>query len=388
MAGEGLLDFSALFPSRPGAAATDLSRFFTPNTGVSGQYGGVGGGAAAPLRGLPGQAAASAAPQTASVAGRTGPGGMVAPLAPGAIYGSGGKWSGGSGLDLFTQRGEPVIAMFDGQVRPDYSNQSPFGPVPSFILSGQNGMSAQYTHVQGTRQGPVRAGDVIGYVDDPSLDVLGAYPGMPGNFQHLDLRLGRGNGPFTVTGGDVDVRQTLGQMGYQGRAVQGVTRGPNGGGGGGLGGFGGGQGSPFGGQGSPFGGGGGGLGGYAQMGLGGGFGGAGQMGGGFGQMGMPALPGWPGGGGFRGGAYPGQGFGGFGQFGMQQGLVPGTAGVGGGQFGGFPFGQGTAMGPVTGSAGTYGGPPPMLPFSMPQGQFGGLGGQGMGMGGFGLGSLF
>src|SRR4051812_38228645 len=101
-------------------------------------------------------------------------------------------------------------------------------------------------HVQPTTQGAVRAGQVIGVVNDPGMDMLGPYQGMPDGFQHADLRFGRvGESLAQVQGGSVNAVDVLRQVGYQGQMIQGQTRGPNGGGGMG--------GNPFGGA-SPFGG--------------------------------------------------------------------------------------------------------------------------------------
>lgn len=337
-----------------------------------------------------------------------GGGGFASPLPPGGIYGTQ-KWAPGNGIDVFVQRGTPIYAPFDGTVGQNpRAMPSPMGPVPSFLLQGQNGITFQATHAQMTAQGPVRAGQQIGVVNDPGLDILGPYQGMPDGFQHLDITMGHG-GPFDVTGGDINARDWLQQIGYQGQMIPGQTRGPNGGGGGmgmggfpGMGGMGGPMGmmggmpgmgmggSPFGGGGafgSPFGGspfmGGGGMGGMGGgmgmpgMGMGGGMGGFPGMG-----MGMPPMLGGGmfggmggnpfGGSPFMGGggpAYPGMGFMGFGAGGLQQGLVPGTAGVG------------SQFGPVTQSGGTYSGGFPPMP------QMGGFPGF-TGGGASGLGSLF
>lgn len=165
------------------------------------------------------------------------------PLPPGGVYGDS-KWMPGNGSDIFVPRGTPIFAMFDGVVEPNpMMIPSPVGPVPSFLLRGSNGITMQATHAQMTARGQVRKGQQIGVVNDPGMDILGPYQGMPDGFQHLDLTIGHG-GPFPLQGGDLNARQALEMSGYQGRRVPGATRGPNGGGGGGsmFGGPGGGQG--------------------------------------------------------------------------------------------------------------------------------------------------
>jgi hypothetical protein len=226
----------------------------------------------------------------------------------------------GNGIDIFVRRGTPVYAMFDGTVEPNpQSIPSPMGPVPSFLLRGTNGLTMQATHAQMTARGPVRKGQQIGVVNDPGLDILGPYQGMPDGFQHLDLTIGHG-GPFQVTGGDIHAGVALESTGYQGRRIPGSTRGPQGGPGGGLGGFGGG--SMFGGP-------------------GGGFGG---MPGGMG-MGMPGMgPGGPGG-------FPGLGMGMPGGMGMNpfmMGMGGGPPGMGMGMGMPGPMGMGMGMGPQMG----------------------------------------
>ena len=330
------------------------------------------------------------------------------PLDRGGIFGQQ-KWMPGNGIDIFTRRGAPVYAMFDGTLSP-YGVPGPGGQIGGMLLQGDNGYTMQSIHTQLRPQGAgrVRKGDVIGYVGDPTMDMLGPYQGMPDGFQHLDLTIGRGRGPFPLQGGDINASQWLQQNGY-GSPSTGQTRGPNGAGGGGMGGGMPGMGMP-GMGGGPMG-----MGGLPGMGMPGmpgmGMGGpsGGMFGGpGMGMSGMPGMgmPGMPGmgmspmfgggnpfggmGGGmmglppmppmFGGGAYPVQGFGGLGQFGMQQGIVPNTPGVGIGMLGG-------GLGPVTGTPGTYSGPSPVLPIGpLPNG--GGLPGLGSPFGGFGLGSIF
>jgi cell wall-associated NlpC family hydrolase len=143
------------------------------------------------------------------------------------------KWSGGNGADLFARAGEPIYAIADGYLQAYHGVHGPFGEVPSGLLQTSQGVSAQYTHVVITTQGQVHRGDRIGYVSDPQLNALGAYPGMPDNFQHLDLTMGYGSGPFPITGGQINVNSWLEQNGYGGRVFQGQSRGPNGAGGGG-----------------------------------------------------------------------------------------------------------------------------------------------------------
>ncbi len=185
-----------------------------------------------------------------------GVGDLAPPLPPGGVYGDA-KWTGPgtNGIDIFTRRGTPIFAMFDGVVDQNpMPIPSPAGPVPSFILRGNNGMAMQATHAQLTARGPVRKGQQIGIVNDPGLDILGPYQGMPDNFQHLDLTIGHGQGPFPLQGGDINAKMALEMSGYQGQRVQGITRGPNGGGGGsmfGMPGGAGGFGSPMGMPGMP-----------------------------------------------------------------------------------------------------------------------------------------
>ncbi len=219
----------------------------------------------------------SSVPGTAQ--GQSGAYDFAPPLPPGGIYGDQ-KWQPGNGIDVFVQRGTPIFAMFDGVVEPNPASiPSPVGPVPSFLLRGANGLTMQATHAQMTARGQVRKGQQIGVVNDPGLDILGPYQGMPDGFQHLDLTIGHG-GPFQVTGGDLNAKMALEVSGYQGRRVPGATRGPNGGGGGGLGGFGGG--GMFGGPGGMFGG---------MPGMGGpGMGMGGSMGFPGPGMGMPGMP--------------------------------------------------------------------------------------------------
>lgn len=168
-------------------------------------------------------------PQTG--AGGAGAYDFAPPLPPGGVYGDS-KWMPGNGSDIFVPRGTPIFAMFDGVVEPNpQAPMSPIGPVGSFLLRGANGITMQATHAQMTARGPVRKGQQIGIVNDPSMDILGQYPGMPDGFQHLDLTLGHG-GPFPISGGDLNAVQALQLSGYQGKRVPGATRGPGGPGGG------------------------------------------------------------------------------------------------------------------------------------------------------------
>lgn len=166
-----------------------------------------------------------------------GGGQYAAPIGPNTIRGTG-KWMPGRGIDLFARRGEPIYAIQDGTVEAVGGIQSPAGQVGSILLRGQDGINAQYTHVQpSVPPGRVRKGQQIGVVGDSSMDMLGAYPGMPDGFQHLDFQVGHG-GPWMIVGGDIDANQFLSTVGYRGQQIQGSTRGPNGAGGGmGQGGF-------------------------------------------------------------------------------------------------------------------------------------------------------
>jgi hypothetical protein len=147
------------------------------------------------------------------------------PLDHGGLYGEL-KWFPGNATDVFMPCGSLVYAMFDGSVEP-YSVPYPGGMVPGLLLNGDNGYSMQGLHVRLTAEGIVRKGQVIGVVDDPGLDVLGPYPGTPGgDFQHLDLAIGRGSGPFSQYGGDLNAARVLGLLGYHGQVVP-QTLGPN-----------------------------------------------------------------------------------------------------------------------------------------------------------------
>ncbi len=250
--------------------------------------------------------------------GQSGAYDFAPPLPPGGVYGDS-KWMPGNGSDIFVPRGTPIFAMFDGVVEPNPMQiPSPVGPVPSFLVRGSNGITMQATHAQMTARGPVRKGQQVGIVNDPGMDILGPYQGMPDGFQHLDLTIGHG-GPFPLQGGDLNARMALELSGYQGRKVPGATRGPNGGGGG----------SMFGGPGGSFGGLGGGMGpGIPGMGPGG------PMG--FPGPGMP-MPGFPG--------------------------MPGTNPFGGGGAGNpFMMGPPGMMGPQMMSPGGFGGNPFMSMF--------------------------
>lgn len=233
---------------------------------------------------------------------------FYSPLPPGGIYGQA-KWNSGTATDVFLKRGSPVYAPFDGFVQQGIRDvpAGPMGIPPGFYLQGPGGLTMRGIHIQPVTQGQVRAGQVIGYVSDDSMDMLGPYQGMPDGFQHADLAFSS-NGRFSASGGDIDARQMLRQMGYQGTQIQGRTKGPPD-----ALGMGGGMGMP---------------------GMGMGMGGPGGMPG----MGMPPMMG----GGFGGG----QGFGGQG-FGMPQGAF-GTQSMGGGGFS-MPM------------------MPPMMPMMPPQG---------------------
>lgn len=300
--------------------------------------------------------------------GAGGGGGLVAPLPPGGVFGQS-KWMPGNGIDVFVRRGTPIYAPFDGYVGPNpRAMPSPMGPVPSFLVQGQNGLTFQASHAQMVAQGPVRAGQVVGYVNDPGLDILGGYQGMPDGFQHLDMTIGHG-GPFMTQGGDINALDFLGATGYQGQQIPGATRGPNGG--------------PMGGMGM----------GPMSMGLGG-FGGMGgpmgMMGGGPPMMGMGMGMGGPpgmgmggsmdpfsmmGGGGMMGGSPFGGGFGGMGSMGMgMPGMGMGGSPMGGGM--GSPFGGGFGGSSMMGGFGGGMGGSPMMGMGMPPM----MGGGGMGGG--------
>ena len=327
--------------------------------GYSGQQYGYSGGTSNP----------------ANVAGGSANTGFAFPIGPNTVRGDA-KWAGGNGGDLFARRGEPIYAMFDGQVVPYSAGQSPMGPVPGLLLRGQNGLAAQYQHVQGVVTGPVRKGQQIGYVGDSSMDMLGAYGGMPDNFQHLDLTLGRGSGPFPISGGDINVGQFLSSMGYQGRVISGTTRGPVPGSGSGAAAYGGGGGFGQQGFGQPSAAGYGGLGGQSMARAGGfpqqGFGG-------FGQQPFGGFPSFPGG--F--GSFPGLGFGGASPLAALAASAPAAPSFGPALnlpvFGGF--GQSSLFGPggfgdVGGGFGGPGGAGPLGAASMMLSPFGGAGPEG------------
>lgn len=272
-------------------------------------------GTASPLRGAQNQTGASGAPGGAA---GWGGGGLYADIVPGGRYGSLGKWSGGTGIDVFAPRGTPVNAPFSGRVMFQSVN-APGAPAPIGVayLVGSDGMTIRVAHVRGVGNGYVQAGQPFAMIDDDSLSP---------SFQHADITIsstGQFAGP-PPQGGDIDARQFLQRIGYRGQALPVKTLGPMemmmgadpfSGGGGGFGGGGFGMGSPFGGgmmgmnpfgmgMSNPF-----------MAGVGGGFG---SMGGGFGGfpgggmgMGMPGM-------GMAGGMSP---FGG-GGMGMMGGMPP------------------------------------------------------------------
>jgi len=235
-----------------------------------------------------------------------GGGGGILPVPSGGVYGAT-KWSssmGSNAVDIFVRRGTPVTAPVSGTLQQGQNGQ--------LILVGDNGLSFAFRHGQTTAQGHVQAGQQIGVVNDPGMDMLGR-PGfgqMPDGYQHLELSVSRGN-YFPGTpggGGNIDAAQWLESQGYRGTKMQRTPGPPDAQGGGGMGGMmggmGGGMGGMFGGMGGGMPGRGGGMGGFPGMGgMGGMFGGMGGMGGFGGMPGMNPFGGGMGGfgGGFGGG---------------------------------------------------------------------------------------
>lgn len=240
---------------------------------------------------------------------RMGAQGFVSPVADGGVYGAQ-KWSsamGSNGVDIFVPRGTPVRAPVSGTLQQGQNGQ--------LILVGDNGYNFAFRHGQTTAQGRVQAGQQIGIVNDPGLDMLGNAPwgNMPDKYQHLELSVSRGSPYFPATpggGGNVDAAQWLDSIGYRGSKISKTPGPPDAQGGGGM----------FGGPGG-----------------GGGFGNP-FSGGGPGMMGMPSMgPGGPG-------------------MGMGMGMGMGPPGMGQGGPGGFP-GAGMGMNPFMGMG--QGGPPGM-----------------------------
>ena len=310
-------------PDFPREMGGDPSSFFNYDSSMlqSGRGSGYGGSFQ--------QEGASRAPQGSQGRGLSVPGmdwDFSLMLPPDGVYGQQ-KWMPGNAIDVFTRRGTVIRAPTDGIIGPlANAPPGPMGPIAGFVFSDASGKSARFIHVQPMGQPRrVRRGEPIGTVMDPSMDMLGAYPGMPDGFQHIDLALASSPGALSYAdpgrGGDVNASQFLRGMGY-GRQIPGSTRGPNSGGMGGM------MGNPFGG-GSPFGGGMPGMGGMPPM--MGGMGGPGMGGmppfpmGGMGGMGGPGMGGMP----------PPFMMGGMPPF-MMGGMPPFMGGMGGGPGGFFP----------------------------------------------------
>jgi hypothetical protein len=148
------------------------------------------------------------------------------------------KWAPGNGTDVFTRRGFTIRAPADGMIGPiPQPIMGPGGPIGGLIFSDQSGKSARMVHVQPMGQARrVRKGEPIAVVNDPQLDMLGPYQGMPDGFQNIDLAFASSPNGFSYAtpgvGGDVSAQGLLSSRGL-GRRIPGQTRGPNGGPGGG-----------------------------------------------------------------------------------------------------------------------------------------------------------
>ena len=101
-------------------------------------------------------------------------------------------------------------------------------PIPTVALRGDSGLSFYLAHIQPLvpAGAEVQAGDPLGVVDDPGLDlVMSPGPG-PSGWQHLDLNVSR-QGTFTWYGGDVTGLAVAEGTGYEGTLVE-RTPGPGG----------------------------------------------------------------------------------------------------------------------------------------------------------------
>jgi hypothetical protein len=224
------------------------------------------------------------------------------------------KWSGGgNSIDVFTRKGEPILAPFDGEIR---TLGTQLGPVPGTMImltDPRTGFSMRLVHTKPVAQGRVRKGQPIAIVDDPGMDMLrwpgGQYGNAPGGYQHAQVDFAEHPGGFRdgPMGGTMDALRVLTGGGFRPSQMVGRTPGPPEGMGGGMG-----MGGPFGGMGGGPMGMMGGMGGnplMSMLGMGGPMGGMGGMspfggmGGGmspFGGMGMGGFPGMGGMGGFPG----------------------------------------------------------------------------------------
>jgi hypothetical protein len=158
-------------------------------------------------------------------------------LPPGGKFGQQ-KWMPGNDIDIFINRGSPIKAPADGSINAGQAIGGPIGTIGSVVFTDTQGRVARFVHVQpqgAPRQ--VKKGEVIATVYDQSMDMLGPYPEMPDGFQHIDFAIATSIGALSYrdpgAGGDINGAQYLVSHGY-GQQIQGQTRGPNGGGGGGL----------------------------------------------------------------------------------------------------------------------------------------------------------
>lgn len=307
------------------------------NSGYGGSYGapqampsgmpaGFGGSQASPFGASP-FGSAGTMPGVASApsnmpAGRSGSNSMPFSIPDGGVYGMS-KWLPGSqGADIFLPRGSPIRANQGGTVLKAMGGTG-LSQGAEMIVQFDDGTMARFRHVQpGIQGGRFKAGQVLGTVNDSSMDMLSRQVaqqiGAPDGFQHLDLSISR-SGNFDPTGGgggDINSAQWLQSKGYRGKVV-GQTPGP-------------------------------------QQGMSGGMGGLGMGGGMFGPMGMPGMGGPMG---MMGGMPPMMG-GGMPGMGMPPmmgmgGLGMGGLGMGGPLMGGMgmPGGMGMGMPMMMGGTG-------------------------------------